>query len=193
MGWILPLLIIPNFSALPPIYAKSVFGGGPQVLGLLLSSVGLGGIAGGLVAASISRVDRRGIVQVGAMLLLSASLIGFALSPELWMASPFLVLAGFFEMIFLTGNQTLLQLSIPDELRGRVTSITTLSAGLMPIGSLVAGFGSDLVGPREVTIIFCSLAATTALLVFLLVPLVRNYRLSAAIANQREYRVPAAR
>jgi predicted MFS family arabinose efflux permease len=92
LGWVLPLLIIPNFAALPPIYAKDIFQGGPQVLGALLSAVGIGGIAGGLVAAAQTRVDRRGVLQLAALLLLSMALIGFALSSDLWVALPLLAL-----------------------------------------------------------------------------------------------------
>jgi MFS family permease len=183
MGWILPLFIIPNYLALPPIYAKNVFGGGPDVLGLLLSSVGIGGIFGGLCAASLGRVDRRGIVQLCALFLTSMSLIAFALSAQLWLACFFLASSGFFEMIFLTSNQTLLQLSIPDELRGRVTSITTLSMGLAPLGALVAGVGSDLIGPQNVTLILCTCAAVISIAVLCFVPLVREYRISRAIAD----------
>jgi MFS family permease len=184
MGWILPLFIIPNFSALAPIYAKDAFEGGPEVLGLLTGSVGVGGILGGLVAASLGSVDRRGLVQVGAMLLLCASLVGFAFSPHLAPAMLFFGLAGFFELIFITGNQALLQLSIPDELRGRITSITSLSAGLMPLGALFAGVSADLIGPRSTTIILCGAAAAIAVSILAFVPLVRNYRLSRAIRTR---------
>jgi len=75
MGWVLPLFIIPNFAALPPIYAKDVFGGGPEILGLLLSSVGVGGIVGGIVSASLGRFERRGLIQLVALALTSAALI----------------------------------------------------------------------------------------------------------------------
>lgn len=183
MGWIMPLLIIPNFMALPPIYARNVFGGGPQVLGLLLSAVGVGGILGGLFTASLGRFERRGLVQLIALVCVSLSLIGFALSRSLLAAFPLLMLAGCFENIFLTGNQTMLQLSIPDQLRGRVTSLTSLSAGLSPVGAMFAGAGSDVVGPQEVTIILSALAIAVAVLVFLFVPLVRNYRISGAIGR----------
>jgi MFS family permease len=183
MGWVLPLLIIPNYSALPPIYAKDVFGGGPQVLGVLMSAVGVGGIGGGIVTASLGRLERRGLVQLGALLLTSLSLIGFAMSPDLPVALVMLALSGFFEMIFLTTNQTLLQLSIPDEMRGRVMSIVTLNAGLMPVGAIVAGVGADLVGPRAVTIVFSTIAAAIAVIVFLASPTIREYRLSRAIAG----------
>lgn len=184
MGWVLPLFIIPTFSALPPIYAKDVFGGGPDTLGLLLSAVGVGGIVGGFVTASLGHLERRGLLQLMALLLLSLSLIGFALSSDLWLALVFLMLAGFFEMVYLATNQTLLQLSIPDALRGRVTGIVSLNSGLMPIGALVAGIGADLVGPRLITLLLSGSAAVIAVIVFLASPTVRDYRLSRAMAAQ---------
>jgi len=182
MGFILPLFIIPVFNILSPIYAKDVFHGEADVLGFLLSSVGVGGIIGGVVTASLGRVERRGLVQLASLFLLSLSLIAFAFSTTLWTALPLLALAGFFEMIFLTTNQTLLQLSIPNDLRGRVTSVVNLNAALSPLGGLVAGGGSDLFGgPKMITIILCSIAAGIAVCVFLGSPTVRNYRLSQAI------------
>ena len=111
------------------------------------------------------------------------SLIGFALSQDLWMALIGLALAGFFEMIFLTTNQTLLQLSIPDALRGRVTGIVSLNMGLMPIGALVAGFGADIFGPRLITLILSGIAGVIAVGVYFFSPIIREYRLSSAMEN----------
>lgn len=182
MGWVLPLVIIPVFAALPPIYAKDVFDGGPDTLGLLLSAVGIGGIAGGFVTASLGKLERRGLIQLGSLLLTSVSLIGFGLSPTLWIAIFWFVLSGFFEMIYLTTNQTLLQLSIPDSLRGRVTGLISLNAGLMPIGALLAGVGSDFFGPRMVTVILGSIGVAIAVIVFFASPTIREYRLSKAMA-----------
>jgi MFS family permease len=183
IGFILPLFIIPIFTILPPIFAKDVFSGEADVLGLLLAFVGVGGIVGGVVTASLGRVERRGLIQLAALFLLSLSLIGFAFCTELWIALLFLALAGFFEIIFLTTNQTLLQLSIPDEIRGRVTSIVNLNMALSPLGGLVAGIGSDVLGgPKMITIILCSIAAGLSVLVLLFSPTVRNYRLSKAIS-----------
>jgi MFS family permease len=185
MGFVLPLFIIPIFTILPPIYAKDVFTGEADVLGLLLAFVGVGGIFGGVVTASLGRVERRGLIQLVSLFLLSLSLIGFAFCTELSTALLFLALAGFFEIIFLTTNQTLLQLSIPDELRGRVTSIVNLNAALSPLGGLIAGIGSDLLGgPKMITIAFGGIAAGIAILVFLFSPTVRNYRLSKEIARE---------
>jgi len=186
MGFILPLFIIPIFSILPPIYAVEVFSDeSGRVLGFLMASVGVGGIVGGVVTASLGRVERRGLVQLASLFLLSLTLIGFAFSTTLWVALPLLALAGFFEVIFLTTNQTLLQLSIPDDLRGRVTSVVNLNNALSPLGGLMAGGGSDLLGgPQMITIILCSIAAGIAVCVFLVSPTVRNYRLSQAIDTE---------
>lgn len=184
MGFILPLFIIPIFTILPPIYAVDVFHGGPEVLGFLLSAVGIGGIIGGVVITFLGHVERRGLVQLASLFLLSLSLIGFAFSTKFLVALTFMVIAGFFEMIFLTTNQTLLQLSIPDNLRGRVTSVVNLNAALSPLGGLVAGVGSDLLGgPEMITIVLASIAAGIAVFVFLASSTVRNYRLSQGIAS----------
>jgi MFS family permease len=181
MSCILTFCIIPVFIVMPAIFAKDLFQGGPQVLGWLLSSIGFGGIVGGLVATSLIKTDHRGQVELGAMLLLGLSLVGFAISPQLWVAMVFFGLAGFFEMIFLITNQTLLQLSIPDELRGRVNGIINLSSGLMPLGALIAGIGADTIGPRPTTVLLGGLAAALTVIVFLISPTIRSYRLSQAL------------
>ncbi len=183
MGWVLPLFIIPNYSALPPIYAKDVFGGGPDTLGALLSAVGIGGIFGGFVSAALSRFERRGLIQLGALFLLSLSLIGFALSSIFWISLVCLAVSGFFEMIYLTSNQTLLQLSIPDALRGRVTGIVTLNAGLMPIGALIAGVGADFFGPQLMTLLLSGSAGLVSVAVYFSSSIIRDYRLSSAMGE----------
>ncbi len=186
IGMILPLFIIPTFYILPAIYAKDVFHGGSDTLGILMSSVGVGGILGGFAIASLWRIERRGLLQIGSLFMVSMTLIAFAFCKQLWMALLVMVLAGFFEMIFLATNQTLLQLSIPDHLRGRVTTLINLNLALAPSGGMVAGVGSDLFGgPKAITIIMSGIAAGIAVLIFLMSPSVRNYRLSDAIAQKQ--------
>lgn len=183
IGMVLPLFIIPIFATLPPIYAKDVFQGGPQVLGALLSAVGIGGIGGGLVTTLLGRFERRGILLLAALMLLGLTLIGFALCAEIWLALLALALAGFFEMVLIITNQTLLQLAIPDELRGRITSLSTLNMGLVPVGGLIAGAGADLVGPQTMTLLLAGSATAIAAVVLLASPTIRDYRLSRALAT----------
>lgn len=187
LSWVLPIFIIPNFNALPPIYAKDVFKGGPDTLGLLLSAIGIGGIIGGFFATSLGnrRFERRGLLQLGALFLLGLSLIAFAFSQVLWMGLICLSVAGFFEMIYITANMTSLQLSVPDEIRGRVMGIVSLRSGLTPVGAFIAGIGSDLVGPQMVTVILSGTAAVIALVVLIISPTIRNYRMEKALKKAR--------
>ena len=182
-GCILRLLVIPVFGVMRPIFAKDIFLGGPQVLGYLSSAVGLGGILGGLVATSMKRVAYRGRLELAAMILLGLSLVGFGTSPELWIALVFLGLSGFFEMIFIINNQTHLQLSIPDELRGRVNGIIGLGTGLIPLGSLLAGYGADTIGPVQTTVLMGGAAALITLIVSWASPTIRGFRLSAFLPS----------
>jgi MFS family permease len=184
MGCILRFFIVSVFTVMPAIFAKDLFQGGPQVLGWLLSAIGLGGVLGGFVATSLIKTDCRGRVELGAMLLLGLSLVGFAFSTQLWVALVFLGLAGFFEMNFLVTNQTLLQLSIPDELRGRVNGIITLTSGLVPLGSLIAGIGADTIGPRPTAALLGGSAAAITAIVLLASPTIRSYRLSRVLAPE---------
>src|SRR5207302_209530 len=55
-----------------------------------------------------------------------------------------LVFTGMFQMLYMTTNQTLIQVSIPDEVRGRVNGIYMLNQGLLPLGTLFAGAMSDV-------------------------------------------------
>jgi len=187
MGIIMPLLTIPIFSILPAIYAVQVFGDKTgRVLGLLMAATGVGGIIGGLFLASLGRLEYRGRLQLLALFLLSLSLMAFAFTSNLVIALLCLTLAGFFEIIFLASNQTLLQLSIPNDLRGRVTAVVNLSSLITPVGALIAGVGSDLLGgPKMITIVLTSLAAIIAILIFLFSPTVRNYRFSRGIEGDR--------
>ena len=180
-GWVMPFLVIPLFVAMPPIYAADVFDGGPAALGALLAAVGVGGIGGGFVTASLGRVDRRGLVLIASLLMLSGSLFLFAFTANLYVAMPLFAAAGFFEMIFLTTNLTLLQLSLPDEVRGRVTSLATLSMGFAPLGALYAGVSADVFGPRATTAIMSFAAGTLALSAFAFSSTVRGYRMSASV------------
>lgn len=188
LGLILPLCVIPVFAVLPPIYAVEVFGDeSGVVLGFLMASIGVGGIAGGFVTASLGHLERRGLLQLGAMFLLSMSLIGLAFSTTLWLSLLMLAIAGFSEVIFLTTSQTLIQLSIPDSLRGRVTSVVNMNFSLSSLSGLVAGVGSDLLGgPKMITLVLAGTAAAAVITFLIFSPTVRNYRLSHAIADRQE-------
>ncbi|MBI2866006.1 MAG: MFS transporter [Chloroflexi bacterium] len=178
LAFLAPLFLIPSFTALMPIFAKDVFHTGPAGLGLLLSSVGLGGLLGALFTASLGHYDRRGLLALGSLMLFSLSMLGFALSPSMAVALPLLVLAGFAEMTYMTTNQTMLQLMAPDHMRGRVISVLSLTPAGISAGSLTAGVGADLVGAPSYAATMAVVAAMLGLLMAVATPRVRNLRLA---------------
>jgi MFS transporter, DHA1 family, staphyloferrin A biosynthesis exporter len=159
LGLIPPLLLIPSFSALMPVFAVDVFDSGPEGLGLLLSAVGVGGVAGGVLAAWLTRYDRVGFAQTGAVAAFAAALIAFAYSPSLHLAVFFLALAGMAEMVHATLHVTTLQMCAPSDMRGRIASLLPLFPAFISIGSLTSGAAAELLGP-EPTVLLTAIAAT---------------------------------
>lgn len=151
MSAINPVFYIPIHDALMPIFAASALPGGAQTLGLLLGALGAGGLLGGIVTASLSHVDRRGLMQLVALLVHGLSLASFSVAAlvthQLWLALSILLISGIAESLHLATNQTVVQLLAPNHLRGRVTSILQFSMVLNAIGVFGAGVLADHVGP----------------------------------------------
>jgi len=177
-----PGFVIPIHSALMPVFAKDVFHGGAGGLGLLLSAIGLGGVLGGIVAANLNRVDRRGLVQLLALFVLSGSLIMFAflggLTGQLWVGFVMLVVAGLGGTLFSTINQTVLQMVSPDHMRGRVTGVLNIQPIFSSAGIFIVGIAADLWDPVPVAIVDAGIMMSIGIAVFVFSPRMRDMRLS---------------
>ncbi len=178
LGFIPPLLLIPIFTALLPIYTKDVYASGSGTLGLLVSAIGLGGLTGALFGVALGSFDRRGLLQLVALLAFAAGLFTFSYTTHVWQGVLLMYVTGFAEQAYLLTNMTMLQLTIPNALRGRVSSLQMLGFGFMPLGALVAGVGSDLIGPQSITRVMSGAAGALGLLLLVVAPVVRNARLS---------------
>lgn len=172
------IFIMPSMMALAPVFAKDVFNSGPNGLGLLMSAMGLGGFLGALFAASIGHFERRGILQLVMLGISGVALFLFAVSPVLYIALPLIAVAGFAQMTYMTNNQTVLQLSVPDHMRGRVTSLFMLNMALMPVSSIVMGSLSDIFGASVVVASAAVAVLMIAILMAFFVPAIRNMRMS---------------
>jgi MFS transporter, DHA1 family, staphyloferrin A biosynthesis exporter len=143
---LVPVVIGLPYSALMPIFAQDVLQQGAAGFGLLMAAPGLGAVVGTLTIASLDQVKRKGRVLLGAVFGLGGALVLFSLSRSFVLSLLLLVLVGAMQLTYTTTNQTLLQLTIPDELRGRVMGIYMLNQGLLPLGSLLAGALADVAG-----------------------------------------------
>lgn len=143
------LIGFPCFTLLPA-FARDVLRIGPSGLGALLSSMGVGALIGALSLAVYG--DRAG--QKGRLLevnrwLFAAAVAGLALSRTPAWSMVMLVVAGYAFISQLAVTNTLIQLLVPDDRRGRVMSIYTWAlGGFWPLGSLlIGGVGDAITAP----------------------------------------------
>ncbi len=135
------------YSVLMPVFATTVFHGGPHTLGILMTSSGCGALAGALWLAGRRSVIGLGRVIVLASAMFGAGLIAFSFTRVLWLAIPFLVLTGFGFMVQMASSNTVIQTIVDDEKRGRVMSFYMMAfLGTAPFGSLIAGSLSSRIG-----------------------------------------------
>lgn len=110
---------------LMPAYASEVMNAGAMGLGFLLAAGALGSVIGTLSIARLS-VFGQGRVLVAASLTLPAFVIAFALSGNIWLSGALLVAVGALLLILQSLAITLVQINIPDRVRGRVMSLYSL-------------------------------------------------------------------
>jgi MFS family permease len=136
-----------NFNVLVPVLARETLDAGPQVFGSLSASFGAGALAGALLSAWIGRASWKallaGTAGFGASVLVLAPLTTVAGAAALLFA------AGVFFILWNSNTQSILQLTAPDHLRGRVLSLFLFAfAGLAPLGGLFAGWLAHAGGTR---------------------------------------------
>jgi MFS family permease len=169
-------LLIPVFGTLYPIYAKDEFAAGPAGLGLLLTAVGVGGTLGGFIANALGRVERQGTLQSAWVVVMAAAIIATAMSPSIPVAMVFGVIGGAAEMAHASSNMAMLQMSAPEAMRGRISSLLMLNPAFISMGAFIAGPLSDVVGVRNASMILGSVAIATIALLYLLSPVLRELR-----------------
>ena len=95
--------------------------------------------------------------------LIGIALVGLAISPLLLVSLPIMVLLGFATITMSATTNTLIQLQVPDALRGRVMSVyTTVFAGTTPIGGLASGIAAAVAGVTATLAVAGGLTLLTA-------------------------------
>ncbi len=134
-------------TALFPVFAKDILKTGPSGLGILFTALGVGNIAGAILAAGLGNPQRWRVMIVGGATLQGALLILFALSPWYAVSLASLVLMGIGASIFSVASQSALQLLVADEFRGRVMGIWGLThTAVRPMGEMQFGAMAALLG-----------------------------------------------
>lgn len=140
---LVPVVIALPYVSLLPVVARDNLDKGPGGFGMMMSAPGIGAVASTLLLATMKDIQRKGLLLLGAVFAFGIALIAFAASVSIFenyvLALALLVVVGACQMVFMTTNQTVLQLTTPDEYRGRVMGLFMLNQGLLPLGSLFGG------------------------------------------------------
>jgi hypothetical protein len=154
-------LLVLNFNVVVPLIARTVLDQGARGFGLLMSSLGAGAVTGA-VGLAFLRQGRPPLWHLAASAAaLCAGLMLLSVATHFGATAVLLAALGCCQIVFSTGCNTLLQLTTPDALRGRIMGLYAATfAGMTPFGSLLVGTIAEHLGVR----VACALGGGTGLL-----------------------------
>jgi MFS family permease len=135
------------YAVLMPVMASRVLHGGPHTFGFLMATAGLGALGGTLYLASRRSSEGLGRVISGAAIVFGAALTLFSQSRDVALSLLLILFVGMGMMVALASSNTVLQVLVDEDKRGRVMSFFAVAVfGTMPLGSLLGGVMTDRFG-----------------------------------------------
>jgi MFS family permease len=133
--------------AMLPAFIHDIYQVGPEGLGVLRSSPAIGAIMIGIYLARNPIREHAGKYLLWAVAGFGVCIIGFGLTSHFWVAAFILVLSGIFDGVSVILRTTIMQLSTPDHMRGRVASINGIFIGSSnELGAFESGVTAKLFG-----------------------------------------------
>jgi MFS family permease len=169
VGWSLTTLAVGQSDVAEVELALEALDGGNFGLGVLLAASGFGLILGSLGADWV--VGRFGTAAAyGASIAAMALGLGaVAVSPNVWVASVFVIATGIGNGVAVVANSLLVQRGTPDAMRGRAFTLAmSVTYSALFVGMILGGFVSDAVGPRWTWAIAAMLTGVAAVVAYLM-------------------------
>ena len=171
---LLPMVLGMPYMTMLTVFASDVLKVGGGGLGLLTACSGIGAVTGALwVAANAHRV-RLGRLMFFGLMGFGATLIVFALSPWFWLSVMALIAVGAAQQIYMASNNALIQTNVEEEFRGRIVSTLFLNRSMVPLGTVLAGLGTQLVGVQATSAAMATGLLLLALTMSRLAPAARD-------------------
>jgi predicted MFS family arabinose efflux permease len=143
-----------NYNVLIPLYVRDVLGQDAQGFGLIMATLGIGAVTGAVALAVLGRGRPPVAALATPALLQAASTAALAAVHREALAVPLLLVMGFCGILFMAGSNSTVQLTVPDELRGRVMSLHTLMfAGVTPFGAFLMGSVAEAAGVKAALLV----------------------------------------
>lgn len=154
------------YTVLLPAFASDVLQGGSRELGFLMAASGLGATGSAIYLASRQSVIGLGSHIASGAAIFGLSLIALSACGKFWTAMVAMMFGGYGMMIQFAASNTIIQLLVDEDKRGRVMSLYLMAfMGMMPLGSLLGGALADRVGVAA-TLRVCGALCVLASLVF---------------------------
>ena len=134
-------------TTLLPVIARDVFQGDAGLYSRMMAFAGAGSVVGALLIAWLGRYRRMGLWMLIVQVAFGVFVVAFSQSRVLWVSEVMLFFAAAAVMMVTASSTSLVQLIVPDHLRGRVVSIYMVAfRGGMPLGSLASGYAASIFG-----------------------------------------------
>ena len=136
-----------SYRQVLPAFTRDMLDVGAGGTGLLWLSAGLGSLLGSLIVASLGNFRHKARLMVGSLLVLFVVLTLFAWSPWYWASWILFFFVGVTSLgLFWPLATTLVQLNVPNEVRGRVLSVLQLAPAVHFLSGLLLAVGAEAVG-----------------------------------------------
>ncbi|MDA1076888.1 MAG: MFS transporter [Proteobacteria bacterium] len=145
MGFV-PMTFGFSVTFLLPAFNADILAGGPETLGILVTASGAGALAGSLLLARAGDIGGKGRVMFYAGYLWAIFVAAFALSGSLITAMVFGAATGLAGAVMGSLNMSVVQIALPDEIRGRVMAIMMMAHGFMPLGIIPISIVAENLG-----------------------------------------------
>ncbi len=133
--------------SLLPAFIKEILHYGPEGLGILRAAPALGAVAVGVWFTRHTPERNAGRILLFAVAGFGICIIGFGLSTHFWLSAALLLGSGLCDGVSVVLRSTILQLTTPDEMRGRVSAINGIFIGSSnELGAFYAGSMARLLG-----------------------------------------------
>ncbi|MEZ4570678.1 MAG: MFS transporter [Thermomicrobiales bacterium] len=168
-----PMILGMPYMTLLPIFADEVLGIGNEGYGVLVSFTGIGAMIGALTIAGTSNIHNRGRIMLLVMVAFGIMLFAFSRSTDPTLSYALLLGVGAGQTTYMALNNTLLQTLSSDEMRGRVMSVFFLNRGMVPLGTVGAGFASEFIGVQWTVSVMAIMLIMMGLAAFTFLPRLR--------------------
>jgi MFS family permease len=147
-------VLLGGATALLPAYARDILRTGPWGLGLLRLSPAVGALGMSIFLGHRPLRKRAGLRMFIAVVIFGCAMVAFALSRDVWLSMAILCVSGAADVSSVVVRHSLVQMETPDEMRGRVSAVSSLFIGTSnQLGEFESGVTASWFGVVPATII----------------------------------------